>query len=63
MPWGLRRYQESGDLHFVTFTCYRREALLISAHAKSGGPGLAMFQTWESMVHHVRNVLSSLRNS
>ena len=34
MPWGLRRYQESGDLHFVTFTCYRREALLMSAHTK-----------------------------
>ncbi len=34
MPWGLRRYQESGDLHFVTFTCYRREALLMTAHTK-----------------------------
>ena len=34
MPWGLRRYQQSGDLHFVTFTCYRREALLTSAEAK-----------------------------
>jgi len=34
MPWGLRRYQESGDLHFVTFTCYHREALLTTAHTK-----------------------------
>ena len=34
MPWGLRRFQQSGDLHFITFTCYRREALLKSPHAK-----------------------------
>ncbi|HEY2002187.1 MAG TPA: transposase [Acidobacteriaceae bacterium] len=24
MPWGLRRYQHTGDLHFLTFSCYRR---------------------------------------
>ena len=34
MPWGLRRFQQSGDLHFVTFTCYRREPLLVTAEAK-----------------------------
>ena len=34
MPWGLQRYQEAGDLHFVTFSCYRRQPLLDSAHAK-----------------------------
>jgi putative transposase len=34
MPWGLSRYQQSGDLHFITFTCYHREALLTSAQAK-----------------------------
>ena len=34
MPWALKRYQQSADLHFVTFSCYRREALLASAHAK-----------------------------
>jgi putative transposase len=28
MPRGLERYQEAGDLHFVTFSCYRRLALL-----------------------------------
>jgi putative transposase len=28
MPWGLRRYQQTRQLHFVTFTCYRREPLL-----------------------------------
>ena len=26
MPLGLRRYQQEGDDHFVTFSCYRREA-------------------------------------
>ena len=25
MPWGLHRYQHTGDLHFLTFSCYRRE--------------------------------------
>jgi len=24
MPWGLERFQGSGDLHFVTFSCYGR---------------------------------------
>ncbi len=28
MPWGLERYQDTGDLHFVTFSCYRRRPLL-----------------------------------
>ena len=28
MPWGLRRFHESGDLHFITFSCYRRQQLL-----------------------------------
>ena len=34
MPWGLRRFQPTGDLHFVTFTCYRRQALLSSGQAR-----------------------------
>ena len=25
MPWGLKRYQEAGQTHFVTFSCYRRQ--------------------------------------
>ena len=25
MPRGLRRYQESGHSHFITFSCYRRQ--------------------------------------
>ena len=28
MPWGLRRYQQTRQLHFVTFTCYHREPFL-----------------------------------
>lgn len=28
MPWGLRRYQQSGNLHFITFSCYRRRQSL-----------------------------------
>ena len=28
MPNGLTRFQESGQLHFITFSCYRRRQLL-----------------------------------
>jgi len=28
MPWSLKRYQQTGHLHFVTFSCYQRAALL-----------------------------------
>lgn len=28
MPWALRRFQRTGDLHFVTFSCYRRQPFL-----------------------------------
>ncbi len=34
MPWGLKRYQQARKLHFVTFSCYRRQPLLASARAK-----------------------------
>jgi hypothetical protein len=30
VPRNLKRYYGSGDLHFVTFSCYRRQALLAS---------------------------------
>ena len=30
MVLGLKRYQDKGHLHFVTFCCYRREARLES---------------------------------
>jgi REP element-mobilizing transposase RayT len=35
MAQGLVRYQQSGDLHFVTFSCYRRRAYLDSAAARN----------------------------
>ncbi len=28
MPWSLKRYQQSRDLHFITFSCYHRQLLL-----------------------------------
>jgi putative transposase len=31
MPWGLQRYYGAGDLHFITCSCYRRQALLGTA--------------------------------
>ncbi len=34
MPWGLRRFQETRCLHFITFSCYHRAPLLASAEAR-----------------------------
>ncbi len=34
MPSGLKRYQHEGEDHFLTFSCYRREPHLSTAHAK-----------------------------
>ena len=34
MPWGLKRYQDTGDLHFVTFSCYRRLPLMATYGAQ-----------------------------
>jgi REP-associated tyrosine transposase len=34
MPWVLKRYQRARELHFVTFSCCRRQPLLASARAK-----------------------------
>jgi putative transposase len=28
MPWGLKRYYGTGNLHFITWSCYRRRPLL-----------------------------------
>ena len=28
MPWGLKRYQNTGQAHFITFSCYHRRPLL-----------------------------------
>ncbi len=34
MPKSLVRYQKTGDLHFVTFSCYRRRPYLCHAHTR-----------------------------
>ena len=34
MPRGLYRFQQSGDLHFVTFSCYHRAPLLATPQAR-----------------------------
>jgi putative transposase len=28
MPWGLKRYYGTGNLHFITWSCYQRKPLL-----------------------------------
>ena len=35
MPKNLKRYYGKGDLHFITFSCYRRFALLGTARARN----------------------------
>jgi putative transposase len=34
VPRGLKRYQQAGDLHFITFSCDRRQPLLATAPAR-----------------------------
>ena len=34
MPLGLKRYQQEGDDHFVTFSCYRREPHFVTLLSK-----------------------------
>src|SRR5712691_8247762 len=34
MPWGLKRFQQARDLHFVTFSCHHREPLLGTPRAR-----------------------------
>ena len=34
MPWGLRRFQQTRGLHFITFSCYRRAPLLATPHSR-----------------------------
>jgi putative transposase len=35
MPWGLIRFQQSHCLHFITFSCYRRQPFLNTTHARN----------------------------
>ena len=34
MPTGLRRYQQSGDLHAINFNCFRKRSILDTAEAR-----------------------------
>src|SRR5579864_8040833 len=34
MPWGLTRFQQSGQSHFVTFCCYHRSRLLTTDESR-----------------------------
>lgn len=45
MPKGLARYHHSGEFHFLTFSCYRRQPLLASALA---------YETFEQELETVR---------
>ena len=35
MPWGLKRYQQTRQSHFVTFCCFRRHPLLTTDASRS----------------------------
>src|ERR1035441_1682645 len=45
MPLGLKRYQQTGDFHFITFSCYQRLPFLASPHTK---------QTFEEILEILR---------
>ena len=45
MPWGLQHFQQSRQLHFITFSCYRRRK-------KLGTP--ASRRVFESALERVR---------
>jgi len=45
MPWGLKRFHESGQTHFVTFCCYRRRLSFAETSAK---------RTFETALERVR---------
>jgi len=34
VPWGLKRFQETRDSHFITFSCYRRRRKLGTEEAR-----------------------------
>src|SRR5579872_6827059 len=33
MPWGLKRFQQTRQLHYITFTCYHRQPWLATPAA------------------------------
>jgi REP-associated tyrosine transposase len=47
MPWGLKRYQQARQLHFITFSCYHRAPLLGSPQARDAFVrGLEQVRRW-----------------
>lgn len=46
MPWSLNRFHESGQTHFITFSCYHRRPLFLSDTSK---------QTFETALERVRH--------
>jgi putative transposase len=34
MPWGLKRFHDTGDLHYLTFTCFHRASFLDTTQAR-----------------------------
>jgi putative transposase len=49
MPWGLTRFHQSGQSHFVTFCCYHRHRLLTTDESR---------RIFESAVERVRRSFS-----
>ena len=47
MPWGLKRFQQTGRSHFVTFSCYHRQPFFTSDSAK---------RTFEIALERVRRI-------
>jgi putative transposase len=45
MPWGLRRFQETGQRHFPTFSCYKRRPNFTNAPSQT---------TFETSLEQVR---------
>ena len=45
MPWGLKRFQQARNLHFITFSCYHRASLLATPAARD---------TFEHVLERVR---------
>jgi len=35
MPWGLKHFQQSRQLHFLTFSCYRRRPNFATLHSRA----------------------------
>ena len=53
MPWSLQRFQETGDPHFVTFSCYRRQPFLRDGAGCASFEGtLERVRVWYSLTIH-----------